>query len=147
VEALRTIWREEEPKFSGTWEHFSRSCVNPKPTRQTIPIGFGYSGPSGTRRAARHADEWCPIDAILAGQEGSPQQSSNFTATSKPAAVTRLQSPSPSSFGDGSPVNHRLIGSSPIETSASPAPSFALQHLHCMTVTPLRRLDEFASVL
>ncbi|MPY92555.1 MAG: TIGR03619 family F420-dependent LLM class oxidoreductase [Acidimicrobiia bacterium] len=72
VEALRTIWREDEPSFSGTWDDFTTSWVYPKPTRGYVPIALGNSLPLGIRHAARYADHWSPIDAHLVNEKGEP---------------------------------------------------------------------------
>ena len=72
VAALRKIWGEDEPAFSGTWDHFSASWVYPKPLRGRVPIALGNSGPLGIRHAAEYADQWCPIDTMLAGHDGRP---------------------------------------------------------------------------
>ncbi len=61
--ALRACWEDDEAEFAGRWDRFSRSMVNPKPSRGRVPVGFGCSGPLGTRLAAEHADAWLPIDA------------------------------------------------------------------------------------
>lgn len=73
IEALRTIWADEKPEFHGTWDVFTESWVHPKPARGTIPIAMGNMGPTGMRLAARHADQWCPIDSMIPlGDNGKP---------------------------------------------------------------------------
>lgn len=72
VAALRRIWSEEEPAFSGSWDSFSASWVYPKPVAGRVPVALGHSGPLGIRHAAEYADEWCPIDTMLAGHDGRP---------------------------------------------------------------------------
>lgn len=70
VTARRCCWRDEEPAFEGRWDRFGPSLVFPKPLQDPLPVGFGCSGPVGTRLAAAHADEWLPIDIALARQGG-----------------------------------------------------------------------------
>jgi probable F420-dependent oxidoreductase len=70
VQALRTIWNDEEPEFTGRWERFGRSWVYPKPVQRPLPIGIGSGGEIGMRYAAELADEWCPIDAVFFGWDG-----------------------------------------------------------------------------
>lgn len=72
VQALRTIWTDDEPEFSGTWDRFTRSWVYPKPVQRPLPIALGNAGPVGIRHAATYADEWCPIDASLLNTGGRP---------------------------------------------------------------------------
>jgi len=71
VAALKTIWSEEEPEFSGQWDSFTKSWVYPKPVQQGgIPIALGNAGPIGIAHAAEYGDHWCPIDASLHNEEG-----------------------------------------------------------------------------
>ncbi len=48
------------------------SWVCPKPVRGTVPIALGNWGSVGLDHAARDADEWMPIDAMLHGDGGRP---------------------------------------------------------------------------
>ena len=70
VEALRLIWAEDEPSYSGTWDSFTKSWVYPKPVNRSIPVALGNAGPVGIEHAAAYGNEWCPIDASLAVGEG-----------------------------------------------------------------------------
>ena len=72
VEALRTLWQDERASFDGTWDRFTPSVVEPKPTNGTVPIVLGNWGPLGVRHAAEYADHWMPIDGMLLGDDGRP---------------------------------------------------------------------------
>jgi probable F420-dependent oxidoreductase len=72
VDALRTIWREERPRYAGEWDRFEESWVYPKPIRGSIPVALGNAGPVGIAHAAEYADEWCPIDASMLNTGGRP---------------------------------------------------------------------------
>lgn len=72
VAALRTIWSDETPSFSGRGDRFEESWVYPKPLRGTIPVALGNAGPVGIDHAAAYADEWCPIDASMLNSGGRP---------------------------------------------------------------------------
>lgn len=72
VAALRAMWTDSETGFEGRWDRVSPSWVYPKPTRGTVPVALGNWGPLGIRHAAEYADEWMPIDAWLAGEDGKP---------------------------------------------------------------------------
>jgi probable F420-dependent oxidoreductase len=72
VAALRALWTDSEAGFSGRWDNVSPSWLYPKPVRGTVPIASGNWGPLGIRHAAEYADEWMPIDAWLAGDDGRP---------------------------------------------------------------------------
>ena len=72
IDALRLIWSTDEVEFTGTWDRFTRSHINPKPPGRSIPIVMGLTGPMGMDLAARKGDEWMPIDAFLRGDDGRP---------------------------------------------------------------------------
>ena len=72
VAALRTLWTDSEAGFTGRWDRVSPSWVYPKPTGGTVPIVLGNWGALGVEHAARYADEWMPIVAMLKGDDGRP---------------------------------------------------------------------------
>ena len=66
VEALRTIWRDEEPEYHGNFIDFDPVWCNPKPCQSGGPaIVFGAMGPVGIGHAAQWADGWLPVDIGL----------------------------------------------------------------------------------
>ena len=71
VAALRALWAESENGFAGRWDRVSPSWVFPKPVHGTVPIALGNWGALGMDHAARYADEWMPIDALMPG-DGRP---------------------------------------------------------------------------
>jgi probable F420-dependent oxidoreductase len=62
IEAFRSLWTEEAPRFGGSWVKFDRILFEPKPVQKPHPPIWagGESGPS-LRRAARLGDAWYPI--------------------------------------------------------------------------------------
>ena len=61
VEAIRTIWREEEGAYSGTHVAFGPMRARPKPVRpEGPPVLVGGEFPYGARRALRYGDGWVP---------------------------------------------------------------------------------------
>ena len=60
VEALRTLWRDPEPTFSGTYTQFERAKSYPKPAQGTIPIVVGGHTKPAARRAGRLGDGFFP---------------------------------------------------------------------------------------
>ena len=60
IEALRTLWREEEPCFEGRYARFDRAKCYPKPPQGTIPIHVGGHTPAAARRAGRLGDGFFP---------------------------------------------------------------------------------------
>jgi probable F420-dependent oxidoreductase len=62
LQAFRTLWTDETPRFTGRWVRFEAIQFAPKPLQKPHPpiwVG-GESGPS-LRRAARFGDAWYPI--------------------------------------------------------------------------------------
>jgi probable F420-dependent oxidoreductase len=60
IEALRTLWRDEEPCFEGQYARFDRAKCYPKPPQGTIPIHVGGHTPAAARRAGRLGDGFFP---------------------------------------------------------------------------------------
>jgi probable F420-dependent oxidoreductase len=61
VEAVKTIWREEEASYAGRYVSFERIWCWPKPLQQPHPpILLGGNGPRVIDRVLAYADEWMP---------------------------------------------------------------------------------------
>src|SRR5262249_2956289 len=66
IRILKTIWNEEEPRYSGDYYSFPKIHSNPKPlTPGGVPILIGSGGPRtdngrALRRVAELADGWVP---------------------------------------------------------------------------------------
>ena len=59
VEALRALWTEEEPSFSGSFLHFPPLYCNPKPVQPGgPPIWIGGYGETAFERIARYGSGW-----------------------------------------------------------------------------------------
>jgi probable F420-dependent oxidoreductase len=68
VTALRALWTEDEPTFSGAHFRFERARSHPKPVQPSIPIHVGGHSVASARRAGRLGDGWFPLgvdDALL----------------------------------------------------------------------------------
>ncbi len=61
IEALRVIWREDEPAFAGRHFAFGPVRSQPKPVQDTIPILVGGHSPAAARRAGRLGDGFFPL--------------------------------------------------------------------------------------
>jgi probable F420-dependent oxidoreductase len=61
IEALRVIWREDEPSFEGRHFAFGPVRSHPKPVEPTIPILVGGHSPAAARRAGRLGDGFFPL--------------------------------------------------------------------------------------
>lgn len=61
IEALRVLWRDPEPTFSGRFARFERAKSYPKPVREGgIPIVVGGHTDAAARRAGRLGDGFFP---------------------------------------------------------------------------------------
>lgn len=68
VEAMKAIWTESKPEYSGEFVNFGPMMAWPKPVQQPHPpVIVGGAFPHGARRAVRYGDGWIP----LAGRPGS----------------------------------------------------------------------------
>ncbi|MBY0400831.1 LLM class F420-dependent oxidoreductase [Myxococcota bacterium] len=69
IQAMRTLWRDEKPRFSGKHYAFDGIGFEPKPLRRDVPIWVGGNSPAARRRAARLGDGWHVIDVPMAELE------------------------------------------------------------------------------
>jgi probable F420-dependent oxidoreductase len=60
VEALRVLWRDDEPTYHGKTVSFEKARMFPKPFRGDIPIVIGGDSPIAARRAALTGDGFFP---------------------------------------------------------------------------------------
>jgi probable F420-dependent oxidoreductase len=66
IEAMKTIWAEEEPEYHGEFVTFDKMKQWPKPKQKPHPpiiVGGGF--PHAARRAIRYGDGWIPRDDWL----------------------------------------------------------------------------------
>jgi probable F420-dependent oxidoreductase len=62
VEALRVLWSQPEPAYSGELVHFTALRCEPKPIQKPYPpILLGGHGPKVLERVARTYDGWMPL--------------------------------------------------------------------------------------
>jgi probable F420-dependent oxidoreductase len=67
VEAMKAIWTQSKPEYSGEFVNFGPMMTWPKPVQQPHPpVILGGAFPQGARRAVRYGDGWIP----LAGRPG-----------------------------------------------------------------------------
>ena len=61
IEAMKTIWIEEEPEYHGEFVNFDKMKQWPKPKQKPHPpIIVGGAFPYAARRAIRYGDGWIP---------------------------------------------------------------------------------------
>lgn len=89
VEAMRSLWTEEEAAYSGSFVSFGPSWAYPKPAQAHVPIVIGAeAGPRTIEWIVAHADGWMTTPRTVdvparvadlraawteAGRSGSPQ--------------------------------------------------------------------------
>ena len=66
LDALRTIWTQDEPEFHGRFVDFDPIWCWPKPLR-TPPVLIGGGGPTVLDRVLAHGDGWIPLRIPLSG--------------------------------------------------------------------------------
>ena len=61
VEAMRVLWTQPEPSYSGELVKFPALRCDPKPLQKRIPVLLGARGPKAIERVIRSYDGWVPI--------------------------------------------------------------------------------------
>ena len=62
VAAIKAMWTEEEPSYSGDRVNLPPMTINPKPVQKPHPpIHIGNAYPGGARRTVEWGDGWIPI--------------------------------------------------------------------------------------
>jgi len=61
IDALRVIWRDDEPSFDGEHFRFAALRSHPKPVQATIPILVGGHSRAAARRAGERGDGFFPL--------------------------------------------------------------------------------------
>ncbi len=62
VDAIKTIWTESKPDYSGEYVNFPQMMAWPKPMQKPHPpIHLGGGFPHGAKRAIEYGDGWMPI--------------------------------------------------------------------------------------
>jgi probable F420-dependent oxidoreductase len=56
--AMRALWEEEAPSFSGRYVDFEAVDAHPRPAQRPLPVVVGGHTRAAHRRAARSADGW-----------------------------------------------------------------------------------------
>jgi probable F420-dependent oxidoreductase len=56
--AMRSLWEDEAPSFSGQYVNFEGVEANPRPVQRPLPVVVGGHTRAAHRRAARSADGW-----------------------------------------------------------------------------------------
>ena len=60
IEAMRVLWKEDQPSFDGELVHFHDARLWPKPLQRRIPVVMGGHTEVAARRAGRIADGFFP---------------------------------------------------------------------------------------
>ena len=105
IQAMRTLWRDEKPRYAGSHYRFENIGFEPKPVRRDVPIWVGGNSRAARRRAARLGDGWHVIDvpmreleagiAELAGECRAIGRRPEDVATSIRSQVSITEAPVP----------------------------------------------------
>jgi probable F420-dependent oxidoreductase len=60
VQAMRALWSDDEPSFTGETVDFTRAVMRPRPVNGTVPITVGGHTAAAARRAGRVGDGFFP---------------------------------------------------------------------------------------
>lgn len=97
IEALRALWTEDEPTYSGETVAFSRAKCYPKPAQPSVPVVVGGHSKAAARRAGRLGDGFFPnhksqnaeliqLMRETASDAGRDPNAIEITAAAKPEA-------------------------------------------------------------
>ena len=56
--AMRSLWEDEAPSFSGSYAEFEGVDAHPRPLQSPLPVVIGGHSHAAHLRAARHGDGW-----------------------------------------------------------------------------------------
>ena len=88
IEAMKTIWAEEEPEYHGEFVSFDKMKQWPKPFQKPHPpIIVGGAFPYAARRAIRYGDGWIPRDDWLETRRHRSRSTSSARWRRTPAAI------------------------------------------------------------
>jgi len=65
VEAMRALWSQDLPSFSGDTVRFHEAIMRPRPVDRRVPIVVGGHSPAAARRAGRVGDGFFPAKGDL----------------------------------------------------------------------------------
>jgi probable F420-dependent oxidoreductase len=66
VDAMRTLWTENHPSYSGKYVEFPPTTFEPKCVQKPhVPLWIGGSGPAAVRRMREYGSGWAPMVASL----------------------------------------------------------------------------------
>lgn len=90
IEALRVIWQEDTPAFSGRHFAFEASYSRPKPVQARLPILVGGHSAAAARRAGRLGDGFFPLGLTgeALDERWSQVQAAASEAGREPTAVS-----------------------------------------------------------
>jgi probable F420-dependent oxidoreductase len=96
IQAMRTLWTDEEPSFAGKHVRIAGVDAYPRPVQQRLPLVIGGHSQAALDRAARHGDGWLGwrldldkagpmIDGLRAAADRAGRDFAELTITIAPA--------------------------------------------------------------
>ena len=107
IEAMKTIWTQEEPEYHGEFVNFDKMKQWPKPKQKPHPpIIVGGAFPYAARRAIRYGDGWIPRADRLEqdGIGASSTSSARWRQGSRPRSRHPADQHLPRARGDRRPA-------------------------------------------
>jgi alkanesulfonate monooxygenase SsuD/methylene tetrahydromethanopterin reductase-like flavin-dependent oxidoreductase (luciferase family) len=109
LHAMRALWEEDAPAFSGRYVEFEGVDAHPRPVQRPLPVVVGGHSAAAHRRAVLHADGWYgymldraaaaqQIESVRTEAQAAGRDLADFTITISPAE--RLDPDSVRAFGD-----------------------------------------------
>jgi probable F420-dependent oxidoreductase len=109
LQAMRALWEDEAPAFSGRHVEFEGVDAHPRPLQRPLPVVIGGHSAAAHRRAVAHGDGWygylldrdataLQIESLRKAADAAGRDLSGFTITVSPAE--RLTPDSVRAFGD-----------------------------------------------
>ena len=95
VEAMRALWSEDEPAYTGGTVGFTGAVMRPRPVRHAVPVTVGGHSPAAARRAGRIGDGFFPakgelpalLDEMRTAADGAGRDPDAIEVTASGAAV------------------------------------------------------------
>jgi probable F420-dependent oxidoreductase len=96
LRAMRSLWEDEAPAFSGRHVELEGVDAHPRPVQQRIPVVVGGHSPAAHRRAVQHGDGWYGfmLDRSTTAEQVESLRHEAEAAGRDPGALTITVSPS-----------------------------------------------------
>ena len=109
LQAMRALWEEDAPAFSGRYVEFEGVDAHPRPLQRPLPVVVGGHSAAAHRRAVAHGEGWYgymldreatarQIESLRNAADAAGRDLADYTITVSPAE--RLEPDSVRAFGE-----------------------------------------------